>query len=1357
MMNRYQVTKIGLLNFWLFDDEVFNFSDGKLLLRGENGSGKSVTMQSFIPLILDGNKHPSRLDPFGSKEKRIEDYLLGPADSNQKDEAISYLYMETFHPEINKYITIGIGFRARKGRNTDFWGFALKDGRRIGIDFLLYKDYGQKILLTKNELRARLGVENLYTEQQKEYKKMVNDLLFGFPDIDAYDEYINVLLQLRSSKLSKDYNPTKLMNILTNVLQPLTSDDLRPLSEAIEDTNKTKEKVEQLNNQVKALTNFLKTYQNYNEVLLYYKANDVVEEEQRVQKVKKEFLSHQEEIENLTKRLGEITKELQNLDKEFQENQTKLEAIDDNELKNYSKNLNECNEKIESIQKQLEILKNSIDRVLTNEIQNENRLRETENNITRKSKEMTSLISDFSELCEEIKLLDAKVAVDSWQTEKKINCSYLEERINKYKNKLMRVKEKLEEKETLEKESEHYQEEYQKIKKEHQEQETEYQKKERELASEIDQLKDQINLLDRNNKIVHLDQEHKKQIFSLLSDYHSSHFMKAKDIYQRLATSYLLEFEHDKSKLNQKLVQLKEEYKIISEELELLRNQPEIEFELTEEEKESRQKLTELSIPYIPLYKAIEFKENLTPTEKNHLEELLLSMNILNALLVPTDRIKDIQNLKGIFLKKTTPKKKNLLNYVNVIPSKVPIEDINDILSGISICEDATSYVTKEKYELDFILGFPGNTYQSCYIGILKRQEEQRRKVEIKEKELDEKNSLIYNCENLVVSLNDKIELVKQETNRFPTNDNLERIRDNLLHLTSILEALSNQENKITQLMITLTKKLEQKIQEINQEKEEILLPLRLASYQEAIHNTDTLLKISYALNNIQNELTQFYDQQASYLVRKEEISEEIRIKNEELTDKNKELDKELAKKNALEEILNRSNYQQLLKEVEYLLARQDEIVKRKSELDKEEGRVEATLQNYKEKIEELNSLCQIHESKLLLKAHILEKECNLKYVYDEHIPAKKIILELKDKKDSDIVRAQSNYFSAFNEYRNELLDYRINTKEILNETTQTSLITEFSNRGLEEKEIIQLLTRGIRQDLTAIYQGKMINAFELLRYLKEAIIERESYINEQERHLFEDVLLKTVGNKIRERIESSKKWIVKMNEIMKNTQIDSNLSFQLEWKNKQAYLEEELDTKEIVRLFQLDAGMLDEKDSDKLITHFRSKIRQELNQSENTHENYSDIIFNVLDYRNWFEFKLYYKRKSGDKKELTNKVFSILSGGERAKSMYVPLFAAVYAKLLSANDKALRIIALDEAFAGVDEKNIRELFDILTQLDLDYILTSQALWGDYDTIKDLSICELIKDEPTATVAVRNYHWNGRVKEIMDHQEAVYE
>ena len=278
----YKATKIGLLNFWYFDDEEFNFFDGKLLLRGGNGSGKSVTMQSFIPLILDGNKTPSRLDPFGTKEKRIEDYLLGPSDGEQKDDAIGYLYMETYNEEKDKYITIGMGLHARKGRPTDFWGFALKDGKRIGKDFELYKSYSNKVLMTKKELKANIGVDNAFVETTKEYKSLVNDLLFGFKDLDSYDEFINVLLQLRSSKLSKEYNPVKLMTILSSVLQPLTDDDIRPLSEAIEDTNKTKEKIDTLNNNLKDLSNISKSYQNYNEINLYNKAKIVKDSQERI-------------------------------------------------------------------------------------------------------------------------------------------------------------------------------------------------------------------------------------------------------------------------------------------------------------------------------------------------------------------------------------------------------------------------------------------------------------------------------------------------------------------------------------------------------------------------------------------------------------------------------------------------------------------------------------------------------------------------------------------------------------------------------------------------------------------------------------------------------------------------------------------------------------------------------------------------------------------------------------------------------------------------------------------------------------------------------------------------------------------
>ena len=67
MNSRWQANKIGLINFWYYDEQEFPFVKGRMLLRGSNGSGKSVTMQSVVPLLLDGNMSPERLDPFGDE------------------------------------------------------------------------------------------------------------------------------------------------------------------------------------------------------------------------------------------------------------------------------------------------------------------------------------------------------------------------------------------------------------------------------------------------------------------------------------------------------------------------------------------------------------------------------------------------------------------------------------------------------------------------------------------------------------------------------------------------------------------------------------------------------------------------------------------------------------------------------------------------------------------------------------------------------------------------------------------------------------------------------------------------------------------------------------------------------------------------------------------------------------------------------------------------------------------------------------------------------------------------------------------------------------------------------------------
>lgn len=75
---KWQINKVGLVDFWYYDEEAFDFSEGRMLLRGANGSGKSVTMQSFIPLLLDGNMRPERLDPFGSRARKMENCIYRP-------------------------------------------------------------------------------------------------------------------------------------------------------------------------------------------------------------------------------------------------------------------------------------------------------------------------------------------------------------------------------------------------------------------------------------------------------------------------------------------------------------------------------------------------------------------------------------------------------------------------------------------------------------------------------------------------------------------------------------------------------------------------------------------------------------------------------------------------------------------------------------------------------------------------------------------------------------------------------------------------------------------------------------------------------------------------------------------------------------------------------------------------------------------------------------------------------------------------------------------------------------------------------------------------------------------------------
>ena len=46
-------------------------------------------MQSVVPLLLDGNMSPERLDPFGSRDRKMSSYLLEEDDGREEQIRLS--------------------------------------------------------------------------------------------------------------------------------------------------------------------------------------------------------------------------------------------------------------------------------------------------------------------------------------------------------------------------------------------------------------------------------------------------------------------------------------------------------------------------------------------------------------------------------------------------------------------------------------------------------------------------------------------------------------------------------------------------------------------------------------------------------------------------------------------------------------------------------------------------------------------------------------------------------------------------------------------------------------------------------------------------------------------------------------------------------------------------------------------------------------------------------------------------------------------------------------------------------------------------------------------------------------------
>ncbi|BCN11791.1 hypothetical protein RPSD_36760 (plasmid) [Ralstonia solanacearum] len=258
-LTRWQPLRLGLVELFHYDSEEFWFRDGRLLLRGNNGTGKSKVLSLTLPFLFDAYLKPSRIEPDGDASKKMAwNLLLG-----RHERRIGYAWVEFGRVDEDgrhHYLTLGSGLSAVAARGqVDTWFFML-DERRINQDFWLMSP--TRVVLTRDRLREALQDCGQFFDTAAPYRRAVDERLFRLGST-RYAALIDTLIQLRQPQLSKKPDEASLSNALTEALPPISNDLLADVADALNQLEEYRRELEEYEALERAVGQFNQRYQRY--------------------------------------------------------------------------------------------------------------------------------------------------------------------------------------------------------------------------------------------------------------------------------------------------------------------------------------------------------------------------------------------------------------------------------------------------------------------------------------------------------------------------------------------------------------------------------------------------------------------------------------------------------------------------------------------------------------------------------------------------------------------------------------------------------------------------------------------------------------------------------------------------------------------------------------------------------------------------------------------------------------------------------------------------------------------------------------------------------------------------------------
>ncbi|MEU3645344.1 TIGR02680 family protein [Lentzea sp. NPDC034063] len=257
-MSRWRLHRGGVVNIWQYTEQTFDFSGGRAIFQGTNGSGKSRTLELLLPLCLDGDLRQlgsKGFDTVSLRRLMLDDYDGGP---NRIGYAWVELIREAADHSGNEYLTCGLGVKASKTSQaiTDSWRFVTP--MRVGAELQLAGP--ERVPHGPAQLRDLIGADCMFEEPA--FRAKVAETVYGVPAA-RYGDLLHLQRTLRNPDVGLKVLEGQLEQILSDALPPLDQAMVEQLATSFDDLESIRENIVRLSSADSALGTFLKTYSDY--------------------------------------------------------------------------------------------------------------------------------------------------------------------------------------------------------------------------------------------------------------------------------------------------------------------------------------------------------------------------------------------------------------------------------------------------------------------------------------------------------------------------------------------------------------------------------------------------------------------------------------------------------------------------------------------------------------------------------------------------------------------------------------------------------------------------------------------------------------------------------------------------------------------------------------------------------------------------------------------------------------------------------------------------------------------------------------------------------------------------------------